>query len=98
MRKPKHSTSRAGDLAEYYATTWLWDEGYEVFPNASCVGSIDMIAIKNGGVPVYIDVKSKGTKKDWGHRRTEEQKKLRVRIVEFNTITRKCRWVDHNEL
>ena len=96
MKKPKHSTSRTGDLAEYYVTTWLWDEGYEVFPNASCVGLIDMIATKNG-VPVYIDVKSKGTDNDWGHKRTEEQKKLRVQIVEFNAITRKCRWVDHNE-
>ena len=96
MKKPKHSTSRTGDLAEYYVTTWLWDEGYEVFPNASCVGLIDMVAIKNG-VPVYIDVKSKGTDNDWGHKRTEEQKKLRVRIVEFNALKRKCRWVEHNE-
>ena len=96
MKKPKHSTSRTGDLAEYYVTTWLWDEGYEVFPNASCVGLIDMIAVKNG-VPVYIDVKSKGTDNDWGYKRTEEQKKLRVQIVEFNAITRKCRWVNHNE-
>ena len=25
--------SRKGDLAEYYAVTWLWDNGYEVFQN-----------------------------------------------------------------
>ena len=25
------SASRKGDLAEYYAVTWLWDNGYEVF-------------------------------------------------------------------
>ncbi len=27
------SASRKGDLAEYYAVTWLWDNGYEVFKN-----------------------------------------------------------------
>jgi hypothetical protein len=55
-----------------------------------------MIAVKNG-VPVYIDVKAKNTDKDWGHSRTEERKKLRVQVVEFNGNTRKSRWVEHQE-
>jgi Holliday junction resolvase-like predicted endonuclease len=88
--------NRLGDIAEHYVVTWLWDEGYEVFTNAGCTGLVDMIAMKNG-VPVYIDVKAKNTDKDWGHSRTEEQKKLRVQVVEFNGNTRKSRWVEHQE-
>ena len=88
--------SRVGDTAEYYVTTWLWDNGYEVFRNAGCTGSVDLIAVKNG-VPVYIDVKSKNSSKRWGHHRSEMQKKLRVQIVEFNAQTRKCRFVPHKE-
>lgn len=89
-------SNRLGDIAEHYVVTWLWDEGYEVFKNAGCTGAIDMIAVKNG-VPVFIDVKSKNTDNDWGHKRTDLQKKLRVQLVEFNGLSRKCRWVDHSE-
>jgi hypothetical protein len=28
-----HDDSRKGDIAEFYAVTWLWDNGYEVFRN-----------------------------------------------------------------
>lgn len=96
MPKPITDSNRLGDIAEHYVVTWLWDEGYEVFKNAGCTGSIDMIAVKNG-VPVFIDVKSKGSDLNWGHKRTEEQKKLRVQIIEFNAKIRKSRWVEHNE-
>lgn len=96
MATPITDSSRLGDIAEHYVVTWLWDEGYEVFKNAGCTGCIDMIAVKNG-VPVFIDVKSKNSEKDWGHKRTEQQKKLRVHIIEFNAKERKCRWVDHSE-
>jgi len=96
MPKPITDSNRLGDIAEHYVVTWLWDEGYEVFKNAGCTGAIDMIAVKNG-VPVFIDVKSKGSDLGWGHKRTEEQKKLRVQLIEFNAKTRKCRWVEHNE-
>ena len=51
--KPKHSQARTGDIAEHYAITWLWDNGYEVFLNPGASGPIDLIAYKNGGV--YID-------------------------------------------
>ena len=40
--KPNDS-SRKGDLAEFYAVTWLWDNGYEVFKNCGCSGPIDLI-------------------------------------------------------
>ena len=41
----KHSTNRKGDLAEYYAVTWLWDNGYEVFKNCGCDGFIDLVGL-----------------------------------------------------
>ena len=88
--------NRLGDIAEHYVVTWLWDEGYEVFTNAGCTGLVDMIALKNG-VPVFVDVKARNTDSDSGYRRSDDQKKLRVQIVEFNGKTRKCRWVEHQE-
>ena len=30
-------------MAEFYAVTWLWDQGYEVFRNCGCDGMIDLI-------------------------------------------------------
>ena len=44
MKKYNHCDSRKGDLAEFYAVTWLWDQGYEVFPNAGSQGMADMVA------------------------------------------------------
>ena len=40
----EHSTNMKGDLAEFYAVTWLWDNGYEVFKNCGCDGFIDLVA------------------------------------------------------
>ena len=28
--KPNHDPNRVGDLAEHYAITWLWDNGYHL--------------------------------------------------------------------
>ena len=42
------NTNRKGDFAEYYAVTWLWDQGYEVFQNSGCTGPVDMIAMDEG--------------------------------------------------
>ena len=39
----EQSASRKGDLAEHYAVTWLWDNGYEVFKNCGCDGFIDLV-------------------------------------------------------
>ena len=95
------SKSRKGDIAEYYAVTWLWDNGYEVFRNAGCTGPVDMVATKDNKV-ILIDVKT--TRKDFrkGIRtvkssRTQEQKDMGVVFLAFDPETRKLRWVDHKE-
>jgi len=51
------NNNRKGDFAEYYAVTWLWDQGYEVFQNSGCTGPVDMIALKRDEV-ILIDVKT----------------------------------------
>ena len=48
MKHTKDS-NRKGDFAEYYAVTWLWDNGYEVFQNSGCTGPIDIIAMDKDG-------------------------------------------------
>lgn len=88
--------SRKGDLAEFYAVTWLWDNGFEVFKNASCTGPVDIMAYKDETVYLF-DIKHKESNLRWGHRRTELQKKLGVQIIEFNAATRGLRLVEHNE-
>ena len=56
MKHVKQSSNRIGDLSEYYAVTWLWDEGYEVFTNAGSDGLIDMIAWNpNTQETIFID-------------------------------------------
>jgi Holliday junction resolvase-like predicted endonuclease len=98
--------SRKGDLGEYYAVTWLWDNGYEVFKNTGCSGPIDLIAIKNGKT-TFVDVKSmsinytkrKENKIVYANKRvrTKAQKKLDVRFLAFNPMTRKLKWVKHDK-
>ena len=95
----EHTKSRKGDMAEYYAVTWLWDQGYEVFKNCGCSGSIDLIARKDE-VTALIDVKTVGTDNEgkvWGRGRTEEQIKLGVVLLIFNSHTRKINFVEHKE-
>ena len=95
--------NRKGDIAEYYAVTWLWDNGYEVFKNAGCSGPVDMVAIKDGEVTL-IDVKSASIDKrrNPGPRRlrgvrTKEQENMGVVFVGFDPDTRKLHWVDHRK-
>ena len=45
----KHDPSRVGDLAEHYAITWLWDNGYHVFKNCGCTGPVDIVAMSPEG-------------------------------------------------
>lgn len=99
MPEPITSKSRLGDLAEFYAVTWLWDQGYEVFLNPGSSGVIDMIAFKDGEITL-IDVKTEQGKRSCGgsiRGRTEEQIKLGVVILGFNPETRKFRWVEHKQ-
>tara|TARA_R110000744_G_scaffold152443_3_gene266496 strand:- start:4277 stop:4567 length:291 start_codon:yes stop_codon:yes gene_type:complete len=85
--------SRLGDIAEHYAITWLWDQGFDVFKNSGCTGPIDMIALDREGDMLLIDVK---TEKGWntGYR-SPLQKQLGVQILSFTPEKRKLRFVEH---
>ncbi len=85
------SSTRKGDYAEYYAVTWLWEQGYEVFKNCGASGYIDLIAVKNKKVKL-IDVKSSRKKT-----RTKKQKKEGVVILVFNSHSKKCKFVEHKD-
>tara|TARA_R110002051_G_scaffold323783_1_gene418524 strand:+ start:1468 stop:1800 length:333 start_codon:yes stop_codon:yes gene_type:complete len=101
----KTCANRKGDFAEYYAVTWLWDNGYEVFQNSGCSGPVDMIAMDKKGKIILIDVKT--LKKDnrykpksyncTGHTRTKKQISLGVQILLFHPETRDLRFSEHKE-
>jgi len=98
-------SNRKGDFAEYYAVTWLWDQGYEVFQNSGCTGPIDMIAMTKQGDITLIDVKtlqadhrnSTGNRVQFTKPRTKRQVALGVVLLLFNPDTRKCRFAHHKE-
>ena len=107
MKHIKHTKSRVGDLSEYYAITWLWDQGYEVFPNAGSQGMVDIVAWHPATQEVIlIDVKtSRKTRRNKDDQlctsvslsasRTAEQIKKGVRILAYNADTRKLKFVEH---
>ena len=105
MKHTKSSSSRKGDFAEYYAVTWLWDNGYEVFQKAGCSGPVDIIAMDKKGEIILIDVKTsrKMFKPDNPDAvtyknskvRTEQQIKLGVKLLSFDPVTRKLSFVNH---
>ena len=94
--------SRLGDIAEHYAITYLWDQGFDVFKNSGCTGPVDMISFdrENGDI-VLIDVKT--GRRDYRDpnalanksMRTPLQKKLGVQILTFNPKNRKLHFVGH---
>ncbi len=100
----KHCDSRKGDMAEFYAVTWLWDKGYEVFKNCGCTGLADLVALKDGDTTL-IDVKTAQPQlhKKTGNNltkctgRTTEQVKVGVQLLMFNAETRKLKFVKHRE-
>ena len=104
--KPINDKSRKGDLGEYYAVTWLWDNGYEVFKNTGCSGPVDLIAMKKGET-TFVDVKTMSidyynknkTKVVYMNKRvrTKAQKKLGVRFLAFHPKTRKLKWINHDK-
>lgn len=91
--------NRLGDVAEYYAVTFLWDLGYEVYHNCGCTGPVDLIAMDKDGKILLIDVKTERDNHGSGYSNTnsvtEAQKKLGVQILAFNPITRKLRFLKH---
>lgn len=96
-------SNRKGDLAEYYAVTWLWDNGYEVFQNSGCTGPIDMIAMDKKGDITLIDVKTfckryrDDANNDISAPRTKKQKEMGVKVLGFNPTNRELRFVEHTE-
>ena len=93
------SSSRKGDFAEYYAVTWLWDNGYEVFQNSGCTGPIDMIAMDKKGNTILIDVKTvhvySDSKKHCKKTLTKLQQRLGVKLLGFNPETRELKFIEH---
>ena len=96
--------SRKGDFSEYYAVTWLWDRGYEVFKNAGCSGPIDLIAYHlETQETLLIDVKTffahpeSGIYNRASEGRSQLQKDLGVVLLAFDPSTRKLRFIDHRE-
>lgn len=104
QRHTEFTNSRKGDFSEYYAVTWLWDKGYEVFRNAGCSGPIDLIAYHQETEEiVLIDVKTFFQDKESGiwnrasDGRTKLQKELGVVLLGFDPSTRKLRFIDHRD-
>ena len=92
-QRPTRSSTRIGDIGEYYAVTWLWDNGYEVFTNASNNGPVDIVAISPEGEIVLIDVKS--TSGYNPSARTDRQKQLKVKYLIFDPTDRSLRFMEH---
>jgi Holliday junction resolvase-like predicted endonuclease len=101
----KHCDSRKGDMAEFYAVTWLWDNGYEVFKNCGCTGLADLVARDSKGDIILIDVKTAQPQlhKQTGNNltkctgRTREQVEAGVQLLMFNSQTRKLKFVKHRK-
>ena len=100
----EHSPSRKGDVAEYYAVTWLWDNGYEVFKNCGCDGMIDFIVRDPEGNIELVDVKTfgldtRGNRTSWSKTvgRTAAQIEANVKLLGFRPDKRKLKWVEHEE-
>tara|TARA_R100001594_G_scaffold95064_1_gene129328 strand:+ start:390 stop:704 length:315 start_codon:yes stop_codon:yes gene_type:complete len=101
--KPTKNTdvNRLGDIAEHYAITYLWDQGFDVFKNSGCTGPVDMIALDREGDMLLIDVKT--GLRDYRYPnalcnravRTPLQKQLGVQILSFNPKERSLYFVEH---
>ena len=102
MTNTDFSPSRAGDFAEYYAVTWLWDQGYQVFKNCGCDGPVDLVAMSEEGDIILIDVKtyrsasSSNCFRKTGER-TPKQIELGVQILGFDPRDRQCYFVEHRD-
>lgn len=101
MERKAENSSRMGDIAEFYAVTWFWDQGYEVFLNPGSSGMADMVIYKDGKTTL-IDIKhlrrDLRVDKNWYVKsgRTPKQKEHGVQLVGFHPETRKCRFVEHH--
>ena len=91
-------SGRKGDIAEQMVILHYMKEGWEVFPNASAKGPIDLVIVHTEtGEVRYIDVKSKevweknklGQCSNWKVQPTPLQKGLGVRFVYVERTTGK---------
>jgi Holliday junction resolvase-like predicted endonuclease len=74
-----------GALAELGASTWLLNEGYEVFRNVSQHGAVDIIARHPvPGAILLIDVKTGPLGE------TKRQVKEGIRVLEYNQNDGSC--------
>jgi len=90
--------NRLGDLAEHYAITWLWDEGFEVFHNSGCTGAVDIVAIKDGEVYLFdVKMNSEPSRVNNSKARSKLQKELGVQYILFDPHTRKLRLTKHRK-
>jgi Holliday junction resolvase len=92
--------NRIGDIAEHYAITYLWDNGYEVFKNCGCTGPVDLIAMAEDGTIILIDVKTTRINSVTGSIKnlnslTDLQKELGVQVLGFDKDSRKLEFVRH---
>ena len=87
--------NRMGDLAEHYAITWLWDNGWEVFKNCGCTGPIDLIGMDPNKNLTLIDVKKEAEHSNMSSNRSQEQKDLGVQFLLFNESNRSLRFMAH---
>ena len=96
--KPNHSSNRVGDMSEFYAVTWLWDQGYEVFVNAGSDGMVDMIAWHpSTEETILIDVKTVRCKhRQSGRFLSLEQRERGVRVLKYNADSRELDFVRHH--
>ena len=99
----KNDSSRKGDMAEYYAGTGLWDNGYEVFKNCGCTGLVDLISRDKKGKTILIDVKTSREQTNGDsnltktNSRTKQQIEACVKILIFNPKSRKLRFINHTK-
>mgnify|MGYP000238673230 CR=1 FL=1 len=92
-------------MAEFYAVTWLWDNGYEVFKNCGCTGLADLITRDPKGAITLIDVKTgqpqmhkqEGNNFTKSTSRTPAQVTAGVKLLMFNPHTRKLKFVKHRK-
>ena len=97
------SDSRKGDFAEFYAVTWLWDQGFEVFKNCGCDGMVDLIAWdKPNNAFTLIDVKTahyyaKLQRYQIKNIRSKEQIEKNVQLLQFFPHSRKLRFTEHKK-
>ena len=87
--------NRLGDLAEHYAITWLWDNGWEVFKNCGCTGPVDLIGMDPNKNLTLIDVKKEPEHSNMNSNRSQEQKDLGVQFLLFNESNRSLRFMAH---